>query len=44
MSGATASKDSKVKDEIYLHMHVADLSVGLYLFQRIKKITVNYKL
>lgn len=29
MSGATASKDSKVKDEINLHMYVTDLFVGL---------------
>ena len=32
MSGATASKDSKVKNENNLRMYMADLFVVLYLF------------
>lgn len=31
MSGATASKDSKVKDENNLHMYMTDLFVVLFL-------------
>lgn len=38
MSGATASKDSKVKDGNNLHMYVTDLLVVLYLFLNIVRL------